>query len=91
MFVGVNEADFFFGKVAPEHEDEVATFTRELLDDGVGKELPADAAVAACFAAFDGQAGVEQQYALIGPGAEVAVVGDGEAGDAARQFFVDVL
>ena len=91
MFVGINQPHFFFGEVAPEHEDEVAAFAREVLNHGVGKEMPADAAVAARLAAFDGQAGVEQQHALVGPGAEVAVTRHNKAGDAALQLFVNVL
>ena len=41
--------------------------------------------------ALDSEAGVEQQHALIRPSAQVAVIGRDKTGDAAFEFFVDVL
>ena len=91
MLVGIDQADFVLGVVAPQHEDDVAALAGECFDDGIGEGLPTDAAVTARFAALDGETGVEQQHALIRPGAQVAVIGRDKAGNAAFEFFVDVL
>ena len=63
---------------APEHEDARAGLGGQVGDEGVGKVFPALANVAGGLALFDGEAGVEQQGAALGPGQQAAVWGGGQ-------------
>ena len=78
---GVDEGDFGLGLGAPKEEDDVrATFGDEA-DEGVGEGFPAFAGVREGGVGVDGEDGVEQEDALLGPGGEVAAVDVGGAAE----------
>ena len=89
MFGLVDEDLFFLGEFAPKEEDDVFFACRYLRDHGIGELGPADLGVAHGFVGADGERGVEQEDALLGPMGEVAVVGDGHT-DVLVQFLKDV-
>ena len=62
------------GVVSPEGEDDGPRPLVEYPDDGVGERLPAAALMRVRLAGADGEDGVEQQHAALGPLHEVAVV-----------------
>lgn len=70
--VQVNELALGDGVAAPEEEDDATATLAEGGDGGVGELLPAVALVAAGTVCADGEGGIEEQDALLGPAAEVA-------------------
>ena len=70
---GVDELALGDGMAAPKEEHDARTVFVEGADGGIGEGLPAVALVAAGLVGAHGEGGVEQQHALFGPAAEVAV------------------
>lgn len=68
------------GVGAQEEEDHAATLGVDTVDHGIGEALPATVGVGAGLAGPYGEHGVEEEYALAGPGPKVSVLGDGMAG-----------
>lgn len=87
---GIYEFFFLFGKISPKHKHQVLALLRELFYYCVGKKLPADSFVRTGLVFFNSEHGVEQEDAVLGPGAQVAVVGNRNA-QVGVEFFVNVL
>ena len=68
----VDECPLGDGVAAPEKEDESRALLAQCLDGGIGEGLPTVALVAASLMGTDGEGGVEEQHALMGPATEVA-------------------
>ena len=75
MLLPVNAGTAFLGRVAPcEEHDATRAFLRDYVDDFLREALPAFVAVAVGFVGADGKAGVEHEYAPIGPWSEETTV-----------------
>ena len=72
MFFSIDEGAFSLGVVAPKDEDEMIPRLGETVNDGVGKEFPTLVLMRACLMGPDGEGGVEQEDALLGPVSQVA-------------------
>lgn len=72
MLAAVDECFLGDGIAAPEEEDEAAATAGELADGGIGEEFPSMTLMTAGLVGTDGEGGVEEQYPLLGPAAEVA-------------------
>ena len=83
---------FFLGTsvAAPEDEDHGVFAVVEHLDDLVGELLPADLGMAVGLSGHDSEGSIEQKYPLVGPGFEVAVIGN-VAAQIIVQFLVNIL
>ena len=89
MGFGRDEGELASGVVAPQEEDDPLWQVADRLDDGVGEGFPALAAMAAGVSGGDGEDGVQQQHALVGPGFEAAVVRPWQS-EIGAEFLVDV-
>src|SRR5688500_10538610 len=86
----VDQLALGLGVAAPEQEHEVLALAVEGVDAGIGESLPALALVRTGLAALDRQHRVQQQYALVCPGQQAAVVGPRQA-EVALDLLEDVL
>jgi hypothetical protein len=59
---------------APEQKDQPLALPGQCADRRIGETLPAPALVRACLVGPHGQGRVQQQHALVGPFAQVAVI-----------------
>ncbi len=75
---------------SPKHVYEVLSLGVEATDDGVGERLPTMPLMRSGTVRADGQDGVEQQHALIGPTREIAARGARSA-EVVGDLFEDVL
>ncbi len=89
MGFGRDEGELASSVVAPEEEHHAVGQVADRVDDGVGEGLPAFAAVAAGVSGGDGQDGVQQQHALMGPRFEAAVIRTWQP-EIRAEFLVDV-
>ena len=76
MSRGRDQLGFPLGGAAPQREDHRAVLLVYPADDGVGKPLPAFAAMRVWGVRSRREHGVEQQHTLFGPGDQVPVAGD---------------
>ena len=88
MLLGVDSGRLLLRVGAPqqEHHARLAAVAHGL-DGRVRHPLPAAVLVRVGPGLFHGEAGVEQEHALVGPAGEVPVVGRLEAGDVAQQLL----
>ena len=76
-----NQALLGLRMAAPQHKYGGLPLLGHLADDGIGEHLPALAGVAGGLALFHGQAGVEQQHAVLRPAHQTAAgLGKGRQG-----------
>lgn len=87
---GIDEGDFGLGLGAPEEEDDVGAAFGDKADEGVGEGFPAFAGVREGGVGVDGENGVEEEDALLGPGGEVAAMDVGGAAEVGLDFGEDV-
>ena len=86
----VQHAALASGEAAPEQEDHRPVHFIHGTDDGIRELLPALVLVGCSGMGPDGEYGVQQEYALFGPGSETAVIRDLEP-HIVMQLLVDIL
>lgn len=72
VLAGIDKGFLGDGVAAPEEEDDAAAALREFVDGCVGEGLPSVVLVTAGLVGTDGECGVEEQDALVGPAGEGA-------------------
>ena len=75
MAATVDELCFLYGVASPKEKDNTLSPLREGLDGGVGEGLPSMPLVGTCLMGTYGEGGVEEEYSLLCPSAEVATGG----------------
>jgi len=79
MFLSVDERSFFLRISAPQKKNDIRFFSRQFLNDGVGKNFPPLILVRPRRGSPYRKRSIEQQYALFCPSFQVAGLGNGLA------------
>ena len=77
MFGAIDDLSLALGVASPKDKHEVFTLGGKMTDDGISESLPSFALVRTGLMGSDGERGVEQQHALLGPTTEGACRGKG--------------
>lgn len=76
VFGAVDNFTLFLSVATPEEENEGGFEFREDLNGGIGELFPAFVLVGAGVASTDGESGIEEKNALLGPMIKIASFGD---------------